>query len=501
MMPTISHDTAFGLATWPNYVNGGTWNTVARADPENIANTIEVAVTWWPPGQYLPVALLQSSGLSLGIAALFVTFFSILSLGIGGAVLIRELGGENRILPWVSAAFSCSYYALLNFHQFIGGEIGLMAVLPWIILFAWKFRNRTTLLALISPVLFLCGSFIKHSFAIHSICIIIFLWFEKIRGIPGPSKGIVRFIKNSITANIPLFTVSIVYILLRNYFIDTTVSPTTQAENKPPLFSLLTYLGYSAWAPLFTPWGIGSLMERFANKFFELSSFRLWEHLGPFLSVLSPLPVGLYAWLSFRKNPLIRLAGVTALFTTGIHFYIYHTGGVIGLRDRYYQFPALLFLAVAASQLFKTGWRMHVSRLVLASGIFIGSLTLVERIFAMKSWVYYNSEMNISTGVPSGVRQELRLLAKGSENCILAIHTPILEVELFPICSPTTRLLALYHQQNKDQLFYGRAPLIIMAYPKTEKRNYIAYFADYTEDEWETYEIEDWIFLKAITEN
>jgi len=497
MMPTISYDTSFGLAAWANYTNGGTWNTVTRVDPENIANTIEVAVTWWPPGQYLPVGLLQSSGLSLGIAALLVTFFSILSLGIGGAALIRELGGESRILPWASAAFTSSYYALLNFHQFIGGEVALMAVLPWIILFAWRFRNRTALLVSILPILFFCGSFIKHSFAIHSICIIIFLWIEKIRHIPNPSEGVIRFLKNSIISSIPLFAVSLVYIILRHYFIEKTVSPTTQVENEVALFSLPTYLGYSTWASLLAPWGLDSLIERFARKLLE-PDFRLWDHLGPLLSALSPLPIGFYAWLSFKKNRLLRLTGVTALLTTGIHFYIYHSGGVIGLQGRYYQFPALLFLAVAASQLFTTGWRMHVSRLILASGIFIGSLTLVERIFAMKSWIYHDSEMNISTGIPPGVRQELRLLAKGSEDCILAIHNPIVEVELLPICSPTTRLLALYNQQNVTQSFRGRAPLIIMAYPKTETRNYAAYFADYTKDEWEMYEIEDWIFLKSM---
>jgi len=496
-MPRISYDTSFGLAAWANYTNGGTWNTVTRAAPENIANTIEVAVTWWPPGQYLPVALLQSSGLSLGIAVLLVTFFSTLSLGVGGAVLIRELGGENRILPWASAAFTCSYYALLNFNLFIGGESALMAVLPWIILFAWRFRNRTALLVPILPALFLCGSFIKHSFAIHSICIITFLWLEKVRHIPAPSKGIIFFLKSAIASSIPLLTVSLVYILLRNYFIDTTLSPTTQLEDKAPLFSLPTYLGYSAWASLFAPWGVELLVGRVARKFIEPNNFHLWNHLSPLLSVLSPLPIGLYAWLSFGKNRLLRLAGITALLTAGIHFYIYHTGGVIGLQGRYYQFPALLFLAVAALQLFKTGWRMYISRLLLASVIVIGPLTLIGISFATKSWAYYNSDMRISTAAPPEVRQELRLLASGSEDCILALHFPILETELSPICSPTTRFLAFYNQNNEAQLFYGRAPLIIMTYPKTEKRNYAASFADYTEDEWEMYEIEGWIFLKA----
>jgi len=138
--PYIDFDTDVGLTAWGNYKNGGTWNTVVRADPENIANSIEESLTWWPPGQYLPLGLLHSAGLSVGMAAIAVTFLSTLSLGIGGALLVKELsgGGDIRTLPWVSAAFASSHYALINFHHFWGGETGLMAVLPWIVLAAYN---------------------------------------------------------------------------------------------------------------------------------------------------------------------------------------------------------------------------------------------------------------------------------------------------------------------------------------------------------------------------
>jgi len=107
--------------------------------------------------------------------------------------------------PWVSGAFSSSHYALINFNSFFSGETGSMAILPWIIFFAWKLRNRTALLILILPVLFLFGSFIRHSFATHSICAIAFLWLEKIRCAINPSEGLLRVAQRNNIYNLSLF--------------------------------------------------------------------------------------------------------------------------------------------------------------------------------------------------------------------------------------------------------------------------------------------------------
>jgi len=113
------------------------------------------------------------------------------------------------------------------------------------------------------------------------------------------------------------------------------------------------------------PLGVGSLMDRFAPIFFELNEIRIWTHLGPILSILSPLATGFYIWLYFRRSPLSRLAGITALLTSAIHFCIYHLGGAIELRDRYYQLPAFLFLAVTATYLFQNSWRRYMAKFIL----------------------------------------------------------------------------------------------------------------------------------------
>jgi len=502
--PKIDYDTAVGLAAWGNYKNGGTWNTVLRADPENIANATEESVTWWPPGQYLPLGLLHSTGLSVGAAALAVAFFSTLSLGIGGAVLVKELsqcdmgGGDLRILPWVSAAFASSYYALINFHHFWGGETGLMAVLPWIVLAAYKLRYHTLSLILFLPPLFLLGSFIKHSFAIHSICILSFLWIERSREALTLSDKKTTILQHSVRIATPLIATGLIYIGLRNYLIETEKTPLSFGQ---PLFSFPTYLGYSAWAPLMAPWGIGSLADRFAPRIFELNGTRIWEHIGPTLSTLSPLAIGFYTWLSLRKSPLICLTGVVALLTALIHFYIYHSGGVIELRDRYYQFPAFLFLAVAATYIYQSGWKMRTARLLLGGSILIGAANIVQSGFASKKWIPINHEMGVATLASDSIFQEIYALSIDSEDCVLVLPDPIMEAKFALSPMRSTRVLASYSQEkNASKSFHGRVPLIIRICPKAEilaTKNYVTRFLDYSKDEWESYESGNWFFLKT----
>jgi len=339
-----------------------------------------------------------------------------------------------------------------------------------------EITQSSRLPSLLSPLIFLFGSFIKHSFAICAICIITFLWLEKNGDTLNPVKWKFETLRKSVQMSLPLLLTGVIYILLRHCLIDKVVSPVNPLIKSAPLFPLSTYLGYSAWAPLFSTWGIASLIGKFVPRFFDLNGVRPLIHLGLLLSFLSPIPIGLYIWLSLRKAALFRLSGITAILTSGIHFFLYHQGGVIELRDRYYQFPGFLLLAICASQIFQTGWRCHLPRFILTGGILIGALSLVQGSFASKSWASYNSQMGISTNIPPAVRQEIYALANDSEDCILVTDTPILEAELAVFRPPATRFMAAFPPEYIDsQSFHGRAPLIIIIYPENheqEGRNY-----------------------------
>jgi len=82
---------------------------------------------------------------------------------------------------------------------------------------------------------------------------------------------------------------------------------------------------------------------------------------------------------------------------------------------------------------------------------------------------------------------------------------PILEAELSSLRSPSTRLMAMYgHESFEVESFRSRIPLVIIIYHKDwapAAENYASRFVDYSKDEWESHEIEDWVFLRAKDAN
>jgi len=409
-------------------------------------------------------------------------------------------GGDLRILPWVSAAFACSHYALINFYHFWGGETGLMALLPWSVLIAWKLRNHSLLSFLVLPWIFLLGSFIKHAFAIHTICIIIFLFLETTRDTLHSSERRNRRLQVIIRKGLLLSAIGIAYILLRNYFLTKeSASPINPAVSED-LFSLSTYLGYSAWAPLLAPWGGSTLIEMYAPRFFHLE-VRTLVYLGPFLSIFAPLAIGFYIWLSFGKTPLTRLAGLTALITSGVHFFIYHSGGIIELRDRYYQFPAFLFLAVAATQSFQSGWRRNIARLALGGAIFIGTGNLIRGVRENRNWKCRAPQIQVASYIPNALVEEIYTLLSNSEESIVVSPVPVLRPHLNAALSLSIRFVAFDIREGPvHKPISGRVPLIISAHPTHWPSPPLAIFKDYSENEWETYEIQGWTIQKAISQ-
>jgi len=101
-------------------------------DPVDIARTIETTVTWWSPGQAVPLGLLTSAGLPLGPSMLLIAFASALVFAFGLALLSRDLGAPENGLPWIATGATGCWSMLYAFGMFNGGEIALITVWPWI---------------------------------------------------------------------------------------------------------------------------------------------------------------------------------------------------------------------------------------------------------------------------------------------------------------------------------------------------------------------------------
>ena len=56
--PIISHDTIIGLKAWHSLREGASWNHIKDPDLANISQDVDAYLSWWSPGQYVPVGIL-----------------------------------------------------------------------------------------------------------------------------------------------------------------------------------------------------------------------------------------------------------------------------------------------------------------------------------------------------------------------------------------------------------------------------------------------------------
>jgi len=227
----------------------------------------------------------------------------------------------------------------------------------------------------------------------------------------------------------------------------------------------------------------------------------------PVLSLASPLPIALYAWLALRRRVIDRIAGIVALVVGLIFFSLLWGGGAISLESRHYQPVSMLFLLVVGyrltspSRLFAWG-----SRVVLGGILLFGYATLLQRHINMASpnspLAYANAE-NIMCDMPQSVPKGLQRLAEERDSIILTTD-PIDICILNSSRHPTTRFILIDRGREFTNLIerHGRVSRLAFAM-RTEgvdlDRAPIvrASFKDYAPEEWVSYELDGWQIWQA----
>ncbi|WP_156469148.1 hypothetical protein [Cephaloticoccus primus] len=495
--PQVGFDPAAGLRAWVNFMNGGTWNTISVPDPNNIAQTTEVAVTWWPPGQYLFHGLLNLAGLSLAHAALLLAFLCSLSGCVGSAVLAAELGAPGESLPWIAAAVGCSSQNLTGFIGYWGGEPLIMALWPWVAVIAWKLRNRSILLVCTLPILFVIGSYIKYSFAIYAICILLFLWSERLVGLSLEGLGgASRRIGDVIRVSFPLVIVGLLYVILRHCFLSGEGSPLQGWEHR---YSLREILAYTPMSPLTSVSNFQEPIVRAGIRFLHKEYDDVWLLVASIFVWLSPFAIILYVYFVFQRRPLLRFAGIAALTTVVVFSTFYILGYSVALRDRYYQQAGILLSAVVVVYAFEKR-KFSILTQVFVFGVMIfGVLKFSRSVQAVegRSPPAYIGVQGFAFITPPRVINELRLIAT-HRSSIIAISNPALALELDFVRHPSTHIFPTYGNGIKVAPSYkGRVSQITIAEPIWSQRNLRSRFVDYTEDEWTCYTVDDWVFWQT----
>jgi len=263
--PMIFSDTSDGLSAWFNFVEGGTWNSKSIPDPDSLERNIEEAVTWWAPGQYIPLGLLHLAGLRLGTACIIISTAGLILFGFGLACLSREMGLPRCNLTWITLTACCSHHLLVEFGHFNGGELAQITIWPWAAYIAWKFRQRTIALILALPPVLILGAFGKHSFAIYALAILSFLWLERVRESTHWHSPL-KTLANLWLASYPILIVGILFLLGRHALIDTALTPGDAGVVDREIYESF---GYSFLGPVLGLSGVDKALGYFSYHFLK----------------------------------------------------------------------------------------------------------------------------------------------------------------------------------------------------------------------------------------
>ncbi len=492
--PLLFSDTATGLLAWHNFVQGGSWNTIIEPSAANLALNIEQPITWWSPGQYVPLGLLVSAGLPLGAAMLLLALCSAWSLTAGLVCFARELEAPASTLPWVALTAAGSWHTLYAFGMFIGGEVVLIALFPWIILAGWRLREHPVLRIILLPPLLLLGSFAKHSFAIYALGLIAFLWLETLRGRP-------RSLRSCISATLPFITVGMLYLVGRHLVFASGPMPSDPGQLHR---TAAESFGFSALGPVLAATGGGSLAGRVFTLLglpFEIA----WQRLAPALVLLAPFCLALYTWLALSSRPLERLAGIIALVAVAILALLLWRGGSISLEDRHFRPAGVLLMAVYAVLAFAAELRVRViARGVLLFTLIFGIAAAFQRHYSLSRHVYAAGDHSAIADLTPAAQAELRHLDKaaGGTNAILYLS----RAELSALVHSARLIVTDASDHNAAWLAaqprHGRVALLTLVLPATfdqDGRGSVlrASFIDYPAAVWTCHSVDGWDFWQA----
>src|SRR6516165_10796203 len=125
--PTIIIDSGIGFLALRNMLEGGAFNTIAVADPGNIADDVAIFLTWWSPGQYLVPGFFIWLGTSYGVAVSLTALIATLIGVLGWIRVARSFAVSSFVLFVFVLGLNTFAYVTLPFRTYNGGEVLLFA--------------------------------------------------------------------------------------------------------------------------------------------------------------------------------------------------------------------------------------------------------------------------------------------------------------------------------------------------------------------------------------
>ncbi len=176
----ISSDPGWGFYTLKSMQKGAPFNHSFSPDCKDISKDLTSLSSWWTPGQYLIPGIFQYVfKTNIGYSIIFtVILFSILGIvGFYYLFIIYELDKKIAMLSIIVILLQ-RYYSFA-FTIYNGGEVLLFGALPWILILFEKFSNLKFYQIIVIILISIFGFFLKSSFFIIFVTLILFLFAQK----------------------------------------------------------------------------------------------------------------------------------------------------------------------------------------------------------------------------------------------------------------------------------------------------------------------------------
>jgi hypothetical protein len=178
---SVFNDSSYGFHILSSLERGAQFNYDVKVSADNIADSVTSYLSWWSPGQYVVPGLFRRVlHLNLNSAMTF-TIVICAVVGLAGFYrLFTAVGFSKEISILSLLLISTQRYFNLHFNMYHGGEILLFAGLPWIILLHMKFKELSLWGVTVLMLANLSGYFLKSSYLIALLAILLFLLLVKI---------------------------------------------------------------------------------------------------------------------------------------------------------------------------------------------------------------------------------------------------------------------------------------------------------------------------------
>ena len=493
----MDSDASAGMLVWQSMERGARWNCALEPDPANIALDHQSFLTWWSPGQYLVVGPLHRLGLSWGASIAWATLLCSL-VGLWGFWrLYLYLGFSSETSAWAVAVLSVAWHVTRSYGEFLGGELPLFAVVPWLLALILRLRPIRFRSLVPFAAIYLVGAMTKLSFCVTACAALAGACCSEASREPGARR------LATLAAKAAAMLAS-AHGLLWLVFLRHGATP---ASTLGPAQAWWYVLPSALAQPAGSVFGMESLLSRifFFPGHAVLESR---ESLAPVAWALAAGAAAFY-WAIARKTPLPvgfkpLLAGMAAAYVLILGTLVM-AGASISIEDRHF-FPVGALFLPAYVELARSGatvaWRWVTRTLLLGASAY-GLMALA---------VHARQLARVGNVGRAGITQHLISPAATAVLHALDDRDPVTEAgTLIYVPSPEisfevrrARLISTYDlglspDELRARIRHGRVPLlVVLSNPvlETAGRDDIVRrsFVDYSPSEWKKRAVGDWTF-------